>query len=269
MVASIAARRAVRRPALAQSPARGDAHGAMRRSAIGLGLLCSFGAAALGCGKLRLTLDLLNDRHPSVLYSVETEEPAVALTIDDGPDPASTPLILDVLERNGARATFFLISDRIEGNESLVEAIVAAGHELGNHMTRDRPSIDLAPGAFARALSQSHEALSVYSTPRWFRPGSGWHDQRMLDVAEDHGYRVALGTRYPLDAQLPSSWFATQFILWRLEPGEVIILHDAEGRGERTARTLEVVLPELQGRGVRVVSLSGLAELEGASTGER
>ncbi|MEE9579507.1 MAG: polysaccharide deacetylase family protein, partial [Gemmatimonadota bacterium] len=74
---------------------------------------------------------------PEVLYFVETDRPTVALTIDDGPDPATTARILDVLERHGARATFFLITDRVPGNEAILRRILDEGHEIGNHLTRE------------------------------------------------------------------------------------------------------------------------------------
>src|SRR5919112_1018908 len=79
--------------------------------------------------------------HPGCLYRVPTQAPVVALTIDDGPDPISTPVILAELRRQGARATFFVITERITGQEHLVRTMTAEGHELGNHFTRDRASI--------------------------------------------------------------------------------------------------------------------------------
>jgi len=75
--------------------------------------------------------------NPQVLYRVETRAKAIALTIDDGPDAATTPEILSVLERNGAHATFFIITSRVPGNEELLRRIVAEGHELGNHLLQD------------------------------------------------------------------------------------------------------------------------------------
>src|SRR5215208_2832136 len=76
--------------------------------------------------------------HPGCLYRVPTQAPLVALTIDDGPDSISTPLILAELRRHDARATFFLIAERVRGQEQLLRMMASAGHELGNHFTRDR-----------------------------------------------------------------------------------------------------------------------------------
>jgi peptidoglycan/xylan/chitin deacetylase (PgdA/CDA1 family) len=223
----------------------------------------SLGSGCYAMGKARGTLGIFDQRDPRVLYSVETEEPLVALTIDDGPDPATTPRILAVLEANGARATFFIPSQRVAGNEAVVDAIHEAGHEIANHHRRDLPSIDLPPDQFVADLEESHRVLSRWSVPRWFRPGSGWYHDWMLEILDDRGYQVALGSIYPLDAQIPWSGFAAWLIRWRAKPGAIIILHDRGARGERTARTLERVLPELEQRGYRVVALSELVAAAG------
>ena len=205
------------------------------------------------------------DRHPDVIYSFDTDNKAVALTIDDGPDPVSTRLILDTLAENKATATFFILTDHIPGNEALLEEMVSSGHELGNHLNRDEPSIDLDPPVFESELIRSHALLSEFSETDWFRPGSGRYDDWMLDILVKHDYHCVLGSIYPLDAQIRSSWFAKKVILWKVKPGAIIILHDAGSRGVRTARILADVLPELHKKGYRIVSLT---ELQSMATSE-
>ena len=201
-------------------------------------------------------------RSPQVVYFVETQERAVALTIDDGPDPVTTARILDLLRRHGAHATFFLIAGRVPGNEEVVARMVAEGHEIANHMMADRPSILLSPAEFERELMEAHRILSPFGPVRWFRPGSGWYNDAMLSVLREHGYRCALGSVYPFDPQIPSAWFATRYVLWNVHPGDVIVLHDRGGRGERTIAALTGILTELGRRGFRVVTLSELVALD-------
>ena len=207
-------------------------------------------------------VSIIAHRSPQVVYLVDTQEPAVALTIDDGPDPAATPRILDLLSQHDAHATVFLITSRIPGNEDVVWRAVREGHELGNHLTTDDPSILLSPTEFERQLLEAHHELSRFSDVHWFRPGSGWYRERMLSIVRKHGYRCALGSVYPFDPQIPSAWFAQQVVLRRVRPGAIIVLHDYGTRGERTVDALAVILPQLNRRGFRVVTLSELVSLE-------
>ena len=223
-------------------------------------LLAGWACCAFGDGDER-RLGLVGDRDPRVLYSAAITEPVVSLTIDDAPDAETTPGLLAVLERHGAHATFFVIADQISGNESLLERIVSAGHELGNHMTHDEPSIELSPAVFERELLRARALLAPFGGTRWYRPGSGYYSDSMLLLLDRHGYRCALGSVYPIDAQIPWAGFAASWIRWRTKPGAVIILHDRGERGRRTAKTLSKVLPALGKKGYRVVTLSELAAL--------
>ena len=214
--------------------------------------------ASNACRHPLRTLDLLWNPRPGVVYAVATDAPRVALTIDDGPDAAGTPAILDTLARHGVHATFFLLGERVAGREALVRRIVAAGHEIGNHGMREEPAIDLPPEAFERGLLEAQQRLAPFGASCWFRPGSGWYDEAMLEVLARHGYRLALGSSYPLDAQLPVPKLASWWLRIDAEPGEVIVLHDGAERGPRTAAVLEALLPALSRKGLAVVTLSQL-----------
>jgi peptidoglycan-N-acetylglucosamine deacetylase len=233
----------------------------MRRSLqVGVGVV---GALLVATGAVVWTapgwlVDRLARWYPGCLYRVPTEAQLVALTIDDGPDPTTTPLILAELRRQGARATFFLIAERVENREALVRRLVAEGHEVGNHFTQDRPSIRLSTRAFESDLLQAHQALTAFGPVKWARPGSGWYSQAMLEVMRRHGYGCALGSVYPFDATIPSASLAARFVLRHARSGDVVVLHDSGTRGERTVKALRAILPELRRRGYRVVSLSEL-----------
>jgi peptidoglycan/xylan/chitin deacetylase (PgdA/CDA1 family) len=205
----------------------------------------------------------LRKHSPEVLYSVDTQELVVALTIDDGPDPIETPKILDVLKRHGAHATFFVITSRISGNEEVLHRMIEEEHEIANHLFYDQPSISLSDEQFESQLLETDELLSEFGVIRWFRPGSGWYNDEMLEIVEKNGYRCALGSVYPFDPQIGSAWFIENYILSNASPGAVIVLHDYGDRGARTAEALGTILPELKERGYRVVTLSELVEMEG------
>ena len=218
-------------------------------------------AAGIAVFKSNWIVTALAMRSSNVVYFVETEEPVVALTIDDGPDRVATSKILDLLRQHGAHATFFFITSHMPGNEGIVRRTVEEGHELANHLTTDEPSISLSSPEFERRLVEAHKVLGQFSDVRWFRPGSGWYNKKMLSIIHRHGYRCALGSVYPFDPQIPSSWFATQYVMWNVRRGSIIVLHDYGTRGERTTKTLATILPELNRRGLRVVTLSELVDI--------
>jgi peptidoglycan/xylan/chitin deacetylase (PgdA/CDA1 family) len=230
-----------------------------RRLKIGTtGLAILLIAAGVVVFQPRWLLAALAKLSPEVVYFVETEKQAVALTIDDGPDAVATPEILDLLKVHDAKATFFLITDRVPGNEEIVVRTVKEGHELANHSTADEPSIFLKKPEFEQRFLEAHKVLSQFSAVRWFRPGSGWYSKKMLSIIHKHGYRCALGSVYPFDPQIPSSWFIKRHVLRGVKPGSIIVLHDHGVRGERTIAVLGTILPELKRRGFSVVTLSEL-----------
>jgi peptidoglycan/xylan/chitin deacetylase (PgdA/CDA1 family) len=217
----------------------------------------------LGAGSIVWTapdwlVDTLARWYPGCIYRVPVGSRLLALTFDDGPDPTSTPLILAELRRHGARATFFLITERLRNQDPLVRTMVAEGHELGNHFTQDRPSIGLGPQDFEDDLLRAHRDLAPFGQPIWARPASGWYSQTMVKTMRRHGYRCALGSLYPLDTAIPLVTWAATYVLRNARPGAIVVLHDGGPRGRRTAEVLARVLPELRRRGYRFVTLSEL-----------
>jgi peptidoglycan-N-acetylglucosamine deacetylase len=119
-------------------------------------------------------------------------------------------------------------------------------------------------------LLEADAILSPFGSLRWLRPGGGWYNSTIIATARKHDYRVALGSIFPYDTNIASADFAAQFILSNARPGEIVVLHDYGERGDRTAATLEAILPELQRRGYRIVTLSELLpENKGKGEGER
>lgn len=239
---------------------RGDGRGWFRIALLVVGLpLIGLGlVACVGPGASRGIARMLPGEWPQVVYFVPTEVCAVALTIDDGPDAETTPEVLAVLREHDARATFFFLSSRVEGNEALVERMLDEGHELGHHMVEDRRSAFLPDAEQRLRFRQAARALERFDRIRWFRPGSGFYDDTLLELAETQGYRIALATTFPLDTLVPSPGFVAGYLERSARPGSVFVLHDAGGRGLRTAETLRRLLPRLAARGYAVQTLSEL-----------
>jgi peptidoglycan/xylan/chitin deacetylase (PgdA/CDA1 family) len=207
----------------------------------------------------RVAVSVAERAAPDVLYRVDTRRPIVALTIDDGPS-AATPEILRVLAQHDAHATFFVIGSHVRAQTAIVGAIRQRGHELAHHMMYDQPSIQLAPTAFRAEFLEMDSVLRQHGGSRYFRPGSGWFNERMTRDARGFGYRLVLGSVYPFDAQLPLPDMAARYVLANTRPGSIIILHDGPQRGPRTVQALSQILPRLRERGFQVVTLTELLE---------
>jgi len=151
---------------------------------------------------------------PEAIFYGLTKQPIVALTIDDGPDDQrtgadnTTGKVLEVLAQHEAKATFFIISSRLTTqNQALIAQMVSQGHELGNHLTVDRPSINLPLPEFQAALQLAKQdildASGQKASVEWMRPGSGRCNPEMARIANQQGYKIALGSLWTMDLRVP------------------------------------------------------------------
>lgn len=200
-------------------------------------------------------------RWPDVLWQVSTSRKAIALTIDDGPSEYTNE-ILEVLEANDARATFFIIGSQSDGHEKTLRDIIRGNNELGNHAMHDEPSRSLnnveltkQVGLVEEKINEAYNLVQVDPPQKYFRPGSGFFSTRMRKTMADLGYWLVLGNIYPHDPQIPFWRVNANHILSMLQPGGIIICHD---RRSWTVPMLREVLPEIKRRGYRVVTVTEL-----------
>ncbi|KAH7125157.1 chitooligosaccharide deacetylase [Dendryphion nanum] len=213
-------------------------------------------------------------RWRDVLWQVPVSEKVIALTIDDAPS-AFTAEILQILEENGARATFFVIGGQVgegRGREVLAD-VVRGGHELGNHAMRDEPSRSLSDdelsgqiGQVERHIHDAYDEAQATYPPHYFRPGSGFFSDRMRRVVTELKYHIVLGSIYPHDPQIAYPRVNAAHILSMVRPGGIVICHDRRGW---TVPMLKKVLPEIRRRGYRITTVTGLLEVAKKEMEER
>lgn len=205
----------------------------------------------------RLIINALNARD-SAVFVLPTNEPMIALTIDDGPDPETTPVILEVLARHDTKATFFVFGKKAEAHPEMMRAIVAAGHEIANHGWEDHVAKSLSEKKFAEGFADTEDELKKYGDSKWYRPGGGHYTPEMLSFVKKQHQQLVVGSIYPHDAHLSSVLFSTTYIYSRAKPGDVVVLHDGGRRGARTAEVLQRVIPAMRYKGLSFVTLSVL-----------
>jgi peptidoglycan/xylan/chitin deacetylase (PgdA/CDA1 family) len=195
---------------------------------------------------------------PNLVYRVHTDRPLVALSFDDGPDPTFTPQVLQILERYGAKATFFLIGERALRRPDVVARIKAAGHEVGNHYFMNGATLPHSEAEFCGYLERTEAAVGISTRPKLFRPpgGPAWPGQ--LKLARARGYICVLGSAYPHDPGHPPVWYTQWLIEKNLAPGIIVILHDGISDPTRGIQALPHILAAGNDRGLQFVSIGAL-----------
>src|ERR1700688_4722672 len=200
----------------------------------------------------------------------------VALTFDDGPDPDWTPKILDVLKREHAPATFFLIGHQADRFASITSRIYNEGHEIGNHTFYHPDISDLSDTMVELELNltESLFASRLGIRTHLFRPPYSIDSEpdtedevRPLEVTEKLGY-FTIGDKID-----PDDWRGgrsaeqiSNFVLQHLPPcppgrlscGNIILLHDGGGDRRETVRALPMIIEGARAKGIQIVSVSDL-----------
>jgi chitooligosaccharide deacetylase len=198
--------------------------------ATGLAGALGSGAARAG-GRLTRTCDAASRTSvdPRSISFVPTRERVVALTFDDGPDPATTPAVLDVLDDFGVRATFFMVGRNVDEHRGLATEVIRRGHEVANH-TQDHLWLDQQPKAVvARQVDLGTKSLArVGATPNGlFRPPHGWTSDGVASVTRRAGLRSIFWSEcleHFLALDAPAQAAAAMAV--RARPGSILLCHD-------------------------------------------
>jgi peptidoglycan/xylan/chitin deacetylase (PgdA/CDA1 family) len=173
-------------------------------------------------------------------------ESAVAITIDDGPDPEVTPRVLDILDAHGARATFFCIGERVARHAELARAIAGRHHEIGNHSYRHLKRFSLLGrrgiGAEIR-LAQQVIFDATGERPRFFRAPAGLRNPLLEPVLARERLQLVSWTRRGFDTVNPNTAAVLSRLMRRLHGGDILLLHD--GHAARSSTGTPVILEVL------------------------
>ena len=206
---------------------------------------------------------------PSWSYFLETfhrgpgNQRRVALTFDDGPDPATLGPLLALLRRDGVNATFFVVGQRVADFPDAVARVLADGHSIGNHSWSHDPLLMLrSEERLEHEVRACQDVLALHGVaPMVFRPPVGITNPRLPGVLRRLGLRCVTFRVRPLDFSNSRLEGLARRVLGRIAPGDLVMLHDVNpGPNRLEAWLAEVsrILVGLREAGLVVVPLEDL-----------
>lgn len=219
-------------------------------------VVCLAGVAWAG---LRLSNSRTHQLVGDLLTRVETSDSLIALTFDDGPSPTLTDSVLAVLAEFDARATFFMVGERMERNPDVVAEVLRQGHELGNHSYNHPRLVLKRPSTIRRQVERTDSVIRAAGQRGeiWFRPPYG---KRLLGLPlylRRHDRPIVLWDLEP-DTYHSNATKMVNYVVDRARPGSILLLHvEFPARSENRV-ALRRLLPELTARGYRFVTLTEL-----------
>ena len=194
---------------------------------------------------------------------IDPSKPMVALTYDDGPAPA-TWRILDVLETYGARATFYMVGNRMSSYPDTVRRIASLGSEIGSHTWGHNYITGLGAEALHGNLNQFDTSLSLLVGIRsaTMRPPGGFVSEGSQQALASYGVPAIMWSIDTLDWKTRSPQATIDSVLSNVKDGSIILMHDLYGT---TADATAVLVPELMNRGYQLVTVSDLARCRGGA----
>lgn len=194
----------------------------------------------------------------TVVRSVVAGEPAVALTFNDAPSGA-TPRILDILEREDAVGTFFVLGSEIASREGILRRMLVEGNEIANGTFTHPDLAKRSEKVIRRQIASTTRAIqrAVPVRPCFVRPPFGSGAERVAEVAQGVGLSTVLWSVDPRDYRARSARRIVERVTTEATPGAVVLLHDGVTR-ERTIEALPKIISGLRERGYQLVTLSEL-----------
>lgn len=197
------------------------------------------------------------------MRKIKVKDKSVFLTFDDGIDPVSTPRVLDVLDKHNAKATFFVIANKISGQVSILNRMLAAGHSIGNHSLDHRYRRYFSgQRGLQKWIWDAEQEFAKFGIKKemlvGFRPPAGVVTPPLRSILKANGEPLVLWSERFYDAIIPwTAKMATKSSA-RLRDGDIVLLHDQQSiqNIDRFCIVLEQYILALKKRGFILRALS-------------
>ncbi len=196
----------------------------------------------------------------------KTGKKRIALTFDDGPDSKATPVLLDLLKKYKAHATFFCVGERAEANRAIIKRIVEEGHTLGNHSHAHHWWTNfLTRGPLVEEINRAQRLLSDLSgtTPRYYLSPMGLSNPHLAPALRATGLKLVAWDVRPFDRGKPAKTIVGRIAGTDRAPGpaadgSIVLLHDGGAAPGNLLPAVMEIIERFQARGYSFVSLDEL-----------
>ncbi|HEY9614850.1 polysaccharide deacetylase family protein [Allocoleopsis sp.] len=208
----------------------------------------------------RLSISLKFQVFGELVNQVDTTQKVIALTYDDGPNPPYTNQLVDLLQRHQIQATFFVVGKTIEKHPETLRLLLSKGHEIGNHSYSHKPLLFKKPGFIWSEIEKTDKIL------------------RQLGVKEEIHFRAPYGRKLIIlpyflaklrkknilwdidskDYEASNPEDIESYVLERVHPGSIILMHDGGGDRSRTVVATEKLIEKLKEKGYGFKTVSEL-----------
>lgn len=190
----------------------------------------------------------------------------IALTFDDGPNKTYTPQVLEVLQKNNIKATFFVMGGWVKQNPEILKQVYAAGNVIGNHTFTHPLITKISSASFKNELIKTNEiiyaTINVY--PVLFRPPFGMSSATSNKIVSDLGFKKITWNFMvnDYDANKTTAEKIASQVIQHASPGAIITMHDGGSNREKTVKALATIIPTLKQKGYEFVTVSELLNIE-------
>jgi peptidoglycan/xylan/chitin deacetylase (PgdA/CDA1 family) len=192
---------------------------------------------------------------PSITW--HTHGPMVHLTFDDGPHPAATPLVLEILRHRKIRATFFVLGNNVERHPDLTNQICEEGHSVGIHGLTHRSMIFRSfvwqQDQIVRAKTVVRQTIGKET--RLFRPPYGRFNRTTLDLATRNSLRTVLWDVDSKDYNTDAPQSIVRRVCRETQPGSIVLFHDNDSTAAHIREYLNPILDAIQQRNLQLSPL--------------
>ena len=196
-------------------------------------------------------------------YGIDASKPMIALSFDDGPSQYTWDIV-HTLQAHNARATFFVLGDRVATHQAAIEYTMANHNEIASHSFSHANLVKLTDAQVIEQVRSVDVVLQQQHgcTPALYRVPYGSKDERVMDILKNEGKPVIGWSVDPYDWKVRDKDTVVNHVLSRVKDGDIILMHDIY---EPTAQAVAELVPALLERGYQIVTVSELLQFRGVT----